>query len=393
MNRRYFYYLQILAIFISLQSLIIVGFNLLVDPYGIFQLITLENFNQEKPSKIKNPRLFKAIDIINLKPKTILLGSSRTDLGLDPNYPLLKAYPPIYNLGILGVNSEELRYYFEHALVNQDNIQRVIIGLDFFMFNTNRDNKPGFKQNRLLKKHLIISDFVDFTLSTNALNESFQTISFNQSPDRLSPYFLNGMSDTAYFLKYVFKNTSITKEFDRSLTRFLSDPTLYGNYTLSPERLEDMQKIIRVCQEKKIECITFISPAHALQWEAIQVAGLWPEFEEWKQDLVRITPVWDFSGYNNITTEQIDNKMKNYLDSSHYTKKVGDLVLQRILQGNETNTSNDFGVLISPTNIESHLVNLRKEQETWTAKNPDLVEYVQQIKRKVEAKRLREEME
>ncbi|GFZ91240.1 hypothetical protein [Okeania sp. KiyG1] len=76
-----------------------------------------------------------------------------------------------------------------------------------------------------------------------------------------------------------------------------------------------------MCQENNIKLILFISPSHATQWEAIRATGEWSTFEEWKREVVKITPVFDFSGYNTITTEPIHNDMENYRDNSHYTKK------------------------------------------------------------------------
>lgn len=395
MKKNYFYYIRLLSVFTILQSLIIIGFNLLVDPYGIFQILVLENFNQEKPSKITNPRLFKAIDIIRKKPKVLLLGSSRTDLGLDPNSPWLQAESSTYNLAISGVNSHELKSYFQHALVNQQDVKKVMIGLDFFMFNANRANKASFKQKRLQTRHLIFSDVLDSTFSIQALTHSFKTISFNQKPEknRISPHLLNGMSSNAYFRKYVWQHSSIPAKFERSLTQFLSDPNRYGNYELSTTSIEDIQSVIETCRANNIEYVLFISPAHSFQWEAIRVAGLWLDFEEWKRKLVKISPLWDFSGYNTIATEPVSKEMQNYLDNSHYSQEIGNLMLQRMLKKEADNIPDNFGVLISPQNIESHLSTIRKEQKIWQAQNPDLVEYIEKIKQKVESQGLRKEMQ
>lgn len=134
------------------------------------------------------------------------------------------------------------------------------------------------------------------------------------------------------------------------------------------------------CKQHDITLKVFISPSHATQWEAIRATGHWHTFEQWKREVAKITPVWDFSGYNSITTEPISNTMKNYGDNSHYTKEVGDLVLNRILSFKEETVSSDFGVLLTPETIESHLKQIRYDREVWARKHPDEVKLVEDIK-------------
>ncbi|NET72339.1 MAG: hypothetical protein F6K62_15805, partial [Sphaerospermopsis sp. SIO1G2] len=102
-------------------------------------------------------------------------------------------------------------------------------------------------------------------------------------------------------------------------------------------------------------------------------------FENWKKKLVELTPVWDFSGYNSITTEKLQDVMENYADSSHYTKPVGDLVLNRILGYQADQVPTDFGVLLTPENIESHLAKIRADREKWVKNNQDELQLVQKL--------------
>jgi len=41
--------------------------------------------------------------------------------------------------------------------------------------------------------------------------------------------------------------------------------------------------------------------------EVIRVTGLWQEFEQWERELTEMAPVWDFSGYNSITSKSISD--------------------------------------------------------------------------------------
>ena len=149
-----------------------------------------------------------------------------------------------------------------------------------------------------------------------------------------------------------------TSRFKRWLTNFLSHEGFYGKYALSQSRLANFQAIIDKYKQHNIEVKVFISPTHATQYEAIHVAGLWPIFEQWKREVTNIVPVWDFYGYNSVTTESIDDRMNNYINNSHYSPVVGELILNSLLLYQNEKVPNDFGVLLTQENIELHLAKI-----------------------------------
>ena len=157
-------------------------------------------------------------------------------------------------------------------------------------------------------------------------------------------------------------------------------------FKLSTQLLNELKKIVDLCEENQVKLILYISPAHATQWEIIKSSGQWSNFEEWKRKVVEISDVFDFSGYNSITTETIHDKMENYTENSHYTPKVGNLILNKLLSYKEEQVPDNFGILINPENIESHLAKIRQDREIWAKNNPDEVKLVKEIKEKYDRK-------
>ncbi|MGB3511952.1 MAG: hypothetical protein WBA93_22480 [Microcoleaceae cyanobacterium] len=354
-------------------------FNIVVDPYDVFNTPNFLGINHSKPRKDNSDRLFKATDIIRIKPVTVLMGSSRTKQGLDPNHPAFKNEQPAYNLSLNGINTYELRRYLEHALANQKKLDLVILGLDFFMFNKFVENQPSFSEQRLEKQHISLEDFVNITFSSDALLASQETIIDSQTnPPNNIGYGENG------FMPYRNPDPEKTQwRFESNIEGYYK---FNAKYQLSSQFLDEFKKVVDLCQKNQIKLILFISPSHATQWEAIRATGEWSTFEEWKRKVVKITPVYDFSGYNSITTEPIYNDMENYTDNSHYTKKVGDLILNRILSYKEADVPEDFGILINSEKIESHLAKIRQDREVWAKNNPDEVKLVKEIKQKYDKK-------
>ena len=357
----------------TLPSLLSLGlFNIAIDPYGVFNSPEILRLNSLKPKQFLNVRLFKAIKITQIKPKTLLLGSSRTDLGLNPQHPSLASKQPAYNLGLVGPNIYEIKRYFEHTLKNQPELETVVLGIDLFMFNEHKQNAIDFAESRLEKENVTWSDLLNMTLSTNAIEASVETIKSSNNSDAYYLYHPHG-------LRYVYQNKphqSPRKRFKGSLYGLFNSNEYYHNYKLSAKFLQDFKDIVAICEQRNIELKVFISPSHASQWESLYISGLWEVFEQWKRELVKITPIWDFSGYNTITTELIGKEMKNYWDSSHYRQEVGDLVLDRLFNTPENKVPSDFGILVTNNKIESHLANIRTERELWVKNHPEIVDFI-----------------
>lgn len=349
-------------------------FNLVIDPYGLYKTPNLWGINQVKPEKNDNDRLVKAIDIIRIKPQIIFLGSSRTKQGLNPNHPALSNAQTSYNLALDGANPYELLRYLEHTIKNQPNLEKIILGIDFFMFNELLGNQPGFSEDRLEKTYITVPDLMNslFSLDTLEISRESMMASLND-PNYDSSYGENGFRPNR-----IFKDGKTVGRFEHSINVYFH---FHHQYEFSNKYFSDFEKIVKLAQEKGIKLIIFISPSHATEGETIRATGQWETWENWKRRMVQIIPVWDFSGYNSVTTEPIKAVMENYADNSHYTSKVGNLVLDRILSYQENQVPSDFGVLMTPKNIEAHLEKIRQDRATWSQKHKNEVELVETLER------------
>lgn len=381
--RRYgFRLLTLTAVLLAM----IAGFNGFFDPYEVLGTPTIKRVNQVKREKDIQVRLFKTVAVNKIEVQSLFLGSSRTEFGLDTHHPALRHHQPGYNLAITGGNMYEVRRYFDHAIATQPELKEIVLGIDFFMFNQVRENTPDFKEERLATRKWFVGevfagDLFEILLSKPAIISSLKTLknSFLR-PNNPGFFYEDGRRNPDSTIEQVYFNQSVIPRFRMVLKDFLVRPDMYGAYQFSPDYLEDLQAIITTSQQRGIRLHLFISPSHALQWEAIRVAGLWSEFEDWKRAIVNLSPIWDFSGYNSMTTEAVQNPMKYYLESSHYRKELGDLVLNRMLGYQPETVPADFGRLLTPTNLETHLEQIRRDRELWAKENPKWVEFVEALK-------------
>ena len=361
-----FCHLSLGSLFFSL--LFVATINIIIDPYQYFFTQKITGFNKNKPEQEKYLMLSKAAEAQHIKAKTILLGSSRVMSGLSTSHPIFKNSETVYNLGLPGTNMYQSLQYFKHALFFQKNIERVVIGIDFFMFNEYLSNLDNFDETRLGKK-FVIKDLITTSLSIDALEASLITFKANlKTKNEILP------------------QESTLKKFNRWLTNFLDFQGFYKTYSLSQQQIDYFKMIINLCQQNNIEVKIFISPTHATQYEAIDIAGLWSDFEQWKREIISITPVWDFSGYNSITTEVISDSMINYIDNSHYSQHTGNLVLNRMFAQADDTIPLDFGVLINQGNLESHLNKIKFDRQQWRQNNLKEVQLVKRVKDTVDRK-------
>jgi len=140
--------------------------------------------------------------------------------------------------------------------------------------------------------------------------------------------------------------------------------------------LEEFRKSVILLKEQETEVHFFISPAHARQHEVIRQLGLWPIFEQWKKEIVNILEneypnnnyrLWDFGGYNSITTINVpeNSKAREYIDSTHYSPYIGDLILSKIFDIDNHLIPADFGRKLNRETIEIELEKIRLEQKHY----------------------------
>ena len=113
--------------------------------------------------------------------------------------------------------------------------------------------------------------------------------------------------------------------------------------------------------------------------EAIHARGLWKEFESWKVRVATITPYWDFSGYNSVTTEPVNQLTNGYWDISHYRSHIGDLMLERIFGGGLDPAYSDFGTRVTAANTEFALHRAIEGRDSWLRSNAELTAMIRQI--------------
>lgn len=357
------------------------GFNLVVDPYGINHLATLPGLNVEKTQRLYGGgRIERSLRLWLEDYETIILGSSRAQVGLDPASRVLA---PIraYNASLAGTSMAEL-YNVGRFVLDHERPKRIIIGLDFIMFSDDRERGNGDFESSGLAGDPMPLVFARSLVGVPALLASLRTVRDNLNG-------LRALTQASGFSVSTGRRSSSYEHrpvFDAVLKKLLTDSDTFGDYDYDTTRLAKLKALLVLFARAKIEVHLFVSPVHAWNAEAVDMVGLNPVLERWLRSLTEIvaevnreaTPayfinLWDFSDYNSITSEAVpgadgaDDHMAGYWDVSHYKANVGDRVVARMLgpAAGPAVIPPDFGKRLTPTTLEAVLGSRREGRSAY----------------------------
>jgi len=415
---------------VALLVLIGIGvFNAVIDPLAMFKLVDMPSLNRHKPAVYTRVRLAKAYEVRRVAPTGVILGTSRTHLGLRPSHEGWNPdVTPRYNLAFDGATTKEMYLYLRHAH-GVAPLKQVVLGMDTWQLtDAPASTRPGFDADVLLadaslgsRLRVALAD-LRLLISLDTLRLSYQTLRAQEQAEpewfaadgqRLGEVFFRrpgemfqDQSPRAYFEHYDRQEISWQTEPSGKPGAGAAQPP----YAKAPPPAEAtsmdyLERIVEFCREHEIDLRIFTTPSHARNMEISAATGSWTSLESGKRKLAELLardaaahpgqrpiPFYDFADYSSITTEALPPatgglEMRNYWDSSHFKESVGDLVLDRLRGVNTPGrvVPPDFGVRVTSSNIETHLAGIRQRQAAYRASRaPDveaLAVLLEQVKR------------
>ncbi len=395
-----------LLVSLTVAFALIAGFNWLVNPFDIFYSAEIEGFNKYKPALGRYERLSKTYQVRKLKPDYIILGSSRA-LAIPADY-LVPDQINGFNLALASGSTYEQMRMFQHArAVNM--LKRVVIGIDERLQS---DVQQDFLEGRLAVtpdgltggglSRDIVQDIIAGLLSFDALQASLKTIK-KQPQAGIEEYLLQDKVERVFNAgghRQMFWNM------EASILNQLKETDSDSCYQQDYQDEDDdtkaryyFQAMLEHAYADTIDFYVFFSPVHARIYETWCIGGMWSQIENTKRDIVTMVeetakrfdkkpfPVWDFTGYNSVTTEPVPEKgdrntlMRGYWEGSHYSRVTAGLVLERMF-GGDAAVADDFGVMLTSENIDEHLRNIYQQHVSYAASNPGVIEEIRSLVRK-----------
>ena len=349
---------------------LVAAFNYVIDPYAVFGSPSVVGLNAVKPRPDVMIADIKFIVGTRLHPNALILGNSRADVGFDPENPTFERHGMrAYNAAVpgsgLGYSLDAFRRF-----AGTTDIRFAIVGLDFLDFlhspeaGTRSAPKPDDSGWSVARTRLLA------LFSTTALADSIRTLLIQReaNPAVLRLDGFNPMLDyreiaTTEGYAALFRQRA--QETARSLAKQPHNLDA-GGRRMSPSYSE-LRSLLQIAKDKGTDLQLVIYPYHLLLLLQYEAAGLWPLFEQWKEDVAAIVDearrqgaqvaLWDFSCPSALTAEAVpsdgDRKstMRWYWEAGHFKKELGDLVLERVLERKGAVELEAFGVQLTSDNV------------------------------------------
>jgi hypothetical protein len=355
-SKKWLKYFLLSSIFVIISVSL---FNFIVNPYYIYNH-SLDTFFPKKEHLLSD-RMSKFYIANRLEPKTILMGTSRIGVFSEDQ---LSSYVehPIYNLALAGSTIDEQAAYIRY-MIKHHRLKHVVWSLDFFSFNPtkpiDRSYEPARMSENIHWNDYMVSlfNFKTFIMSTKTLQNNFPQET-TPSPPPIKEIQTTQTTQTIQqsqelTLQQVQSNINyVLNQYATEKTFLHSEP--FKTPTSIDHKIDIVRKTIDMCHDYNVSCTLYTSPVFYRHIEMYYNIGLGDTFEYWKKELAMIQPYVDFCTYNHISQEMV-----NFSDSSHVIKPIGKIVFNRLFEKNRSKEYADFGILVTPENVQQHVKNER----------------------------------
>jgi hypothetical protein len=386
------------------------GLNYLVDPYGLFNSKRIAKLNNYKPMAKSQYRLTKAHHINSRRPEILLLGTSKVGRGLPCNV-FNDTTEICYNAALTGARPYETYRSLQQQLVSNKNLKTIYLGLDYLFFMKEGLKKTEYKDNRFKYKIDLkynesypLQLFIDYITALNSMQASEASIKTIWS-QKMTAESARGSGMPTF-------NSDGSWGNDETTLGAAPEPTLgarqemrfqniYGAHSgllfelekqkgktksAAHSNIKWVRLMIELCHDYDVQLSMFFNPAHILHWDLIDKFHRREDFELWKQKIVHTNSkiaslkkrpdfrITDFSGINKYNKQipSPENKFKIsnwYDDIYHYNKNLGRVIASILKDKCNHDTTNNFGVCLTPENFQEHKNNEKKTTEKYLQNN------------------------
>lgn len=397
-------YLLVSLASLAAALLAVAVLNYFVDPYLVFGQPRRAGFNQIKPAADSREWLMKAYEAPRQQPRTVVLGSSRSNIGLVPASPTWPAqWQPVYNLSLAGSDLGLNLQYLKHLLRAQGDgaaLRTVVVGLDFesFLQRPAGSAKPAAADPQELEatarldawaagsplgRLRIWQDRAESLVTLDALMDSGSTLLANRAPARGADLAADGHYSDGQLRQWTQTDgvAQLFRQKNQDTLRGFKPPrrSLASADGTTMNGQADIADLFAIARQRQLKLVLLLQPSHASRLELLDALGYWAEFEGWKRRLSSLAEaaraagtdavVWDFSGYEPEHLEAMPAKnqartpLQWYWDPVHYRPAIGD----RMVQAFATDQGGSLGAALTPATVEARLQRVRIDRAAYRA--------------------------
>jgi len=335
--------------------LIVVLLNFYIDTYGIrTSLFSMDKkVGQMKFMQGINERIFNLEYIFRYPNRfdSFLFGSSRTGIINVGKISSNNFYNMSYNGGIPSDHLMIIKAFLRKKI----KIKLVVIGLDEFSFS----RTPIENESLLLRQmHPYITGkslAKIFHMYYFRMPQLFELADLKDKLLSNEQYrFILDKNGTNLGWMNIEKKIIVSGKPNYVDKDIIYAPFKY-NEAMIAEVFSQIEELINLSKKHNFRLIFFFNPIRGPEYlnYALDLISI-------KERLAAVTDFYDFSGFNSMTTNNI-----NYLDNSHYRYFIGDIIIGRIFNSKNIPMPYDFRVLVTQNNVNEHIKKQKLELEKF----------------------------
>lgn len=363
-----------------------------VDPYRLTGLIDRPGFNHNKPQPERYQKQIKLAGARALGADVLIVGNSRAEIGLDPDYPPLAAggRQP-YNLALAGTRIQVAREQLEQLHRGGRHPRHLIVGAEFLDFPVDpaapaRPAPPTAAPDALAE----LGWRFDTAFSLDALGDALRTVRQQHAEfaPRMTARGFNPLAEYRQLAREEGYYALFQQRANDYAKRFATLPRGLVGANGSSTEWAQLRAVIEHGAADGARVDVVIYPYHAQIMALLEAAGMAPMFDTWRTLLVReiaaaraahpdvTITLWDFSGYSAHHCEPIPAKgdrrseTRWYWEAGHFKPAMGELMLARML--GRPDADPDFGFALGQDNLEQNRARVAAERAACAAAAPGL---------------------
>ncbi|MFN2328352.1 MAG: hypothetical protein ABR612_05505 [Chromatocurvus sp.] len=381
-------YLRFFAVSVATVFLITATLNFALDPLGYFRTKGWHDGTFVGNRMWADERLAFNLSIDNYRPDTLIAGTSRVRQGFALDDQQLPAQlGKTLRLGVSGARFRELDYYIRR-LLSSSTPRNLLIGLDLGQFLRGERPPVGGHKPR--------PDEVQANSARTLMTALWSRGAFRASVGTLFIMHrmkLDGSANTGIMQRRLngVGHRQLTRNVERGMAK---RPPIFNSdvYDMQMETLDTL--LAKVCLAQ-INVRLFISPIHIRQLILLRETANRGLFSAWKIALADMVDTYrtqdcrvtltDFSAISAYTSEPFpepgdtQQQMQLYWESSHYTPRMGRMIIDRLLEENAS--KHDFGADLTRDNIAEFLDREQHKLEMLIHNQPELIREISELAR------------
>ncbi len=349
--------------------------NFLFNPYRAWRHRLIDGIYYRV--HVGRERVITPYMIRTVEPSTVLLGSSRVLMGMSIDQGFKDDY---LNAALSAASLPEISREVDLALRNP-RLKRIIWGVDFFAFE--RRWVPDPNTYARLRGNLRLR-VLDTLLSAGALDATFHLL--DRAIDGRHDLPANALQPIPWSREFICRSFASDEGMglaslgpERAAVHVRWAIPMYWNYQFSSTAMPTFREIVAKIRRANVELIVFLPPMSQYELESLRQNGQWGHFQQWKRELARTTPYFDFSGYN-----QLAHTDRMFRDLMHMQPEVGHTILRHFLGDPDVTCGANGRIVLSseltvnPGNIDRILA-LQDQREQMANVEPN--KYYQAVAR------------